>query len=562
MPIFNFQILLLYSSLSLFFCFLFPQTHSLSFNLTNIGDQHQKGNITTDGDADITSEGLQLTPTPNGKNIDLKYRAGKAQWATSLHLWDSSTGNLTDFDTHFVFVIDSGGSSSFADGLTFFLADPIGSDITDGIAMGLPVNQDTFMATSSFVAVEFDTNCNRPPYPVDPCDISPSPHVGIDVNSIISNVTAPWNGNVPDGIENEAWIRYDSSSHNLSVVFTGSTNTTRFNDTIHLIVDLRKYLPEKVTFGFTAATSGSSETHTVKSWEFSSSLQIKDTDPVDPRPVKFPLGALVGIVVGSIVLVGKASKESDVYSFGVVALEIACGRKPFDLKVPESQMRLVEWVWNLYGMGRLLEAVDAKLGTDFDEQETVRLMIVGLWCAHPDHNVRPKIRQAIHVLNFEAPVPILPPKQPPLSFFSPPTTSSNTSQNQYSSYAYNTASSKFTSSSTASSPSTSLLNKEASSSSPVIIAYSTKELYKQHCPSSVTQYCWIGLSPIVQDSPLLLPVGVQAVSQSSVADHLKRPAKHHRFGQPKTGAMLSKPIHSSETEESGICEDECQTLQN
>jgi hypothetical protein len=32
--------------------------------------------------------------------------------------------------------------------------------------------------------------------------------------------------------------------------------------------------------------------------------------------------------------------------------------------------------------------------------------------------------------------------------------------------------------------------------------------------SSLTRYCWIGLSPIVQDSPLLPPVGVRAVSQS------------------------------------------------
>ncbi|KAI8532484.1 hypothetical protein RHMOL_Rhmol11G0218300 [Rhododendron molle] len=173
----------------------------------------------------------------------------------------------------------------------------------------------------------------------------------------------------------------------------------------------------------------------------------------------------MGYLVPECVVTGKASKESDVYSLGIVALEIACGRKPFDSKVPESQMRLVEWVWDLYGMGRLFQAVDAKLGSDFDEQETERLMIVGLWCAHPDHNFWPKIRQAIHVLiNFEAPLPTLPPKLPVLSFFSLPlnttTNGSSTSQNQYSGYTYNTDSSKFTSSSTASAPSISLLNKE------------------------------------------------------------------------------------------------------
>ncbi|XP_058191407.1 L-type lectin-domain containing receptor kinase IX.1-like, partial [Rhododendron vialii] len=469
---------------------------------------------------------------------------------------------------------------------------------------------------------------------------SPVTHVGINVNSRKSNVTAVWYCNITHGIENEAWIRYDSSSHNLSVVFTGSTNTSRVKDTIHFNIDLRDYLPEWVTFGFSAATGSLFEENTIKSWEFSSSFQShkklspggvdrvvglvvgsgvlvgglilagfglwrkrrakeEDESEVDKLmenefesgagPKKFSysqlsratnnfeeeqklgeggfggvyrgfmselnsyiavkriskrsrqgikeyatevkiisrlrhrnlvqligwchekkelllvyefmengsldfhlfkekslltwgtrykiaqglasallylheeweqcvvhrdikssnvmldsnfnaklgdfglarfvdhekgsqttvLAGTIGYLAPECVVTGKASKESDVYSFGVVALEITCGRKPFDMKVPECQMRMVEWVWDLYGMGRLLEAVDAKLGTNFVERELERLMIVGLWCAHPDHNLRPSIRQAIHVLSFQAPLPILPPRQPVLSFFTP-----------------------------------------------------------------------------------------------------------------------------------------------
>ncbi len=54
----------------------------------------------------------------------------------------------------------------------------------------------------------------------------------------------------------------------------------------------------------------------------------------------------------------------------------------------------------------------------------------------------------------------------------------------------------------------------ASYSRLVIIAHSMKELYKMRCPSSLTPYCQIRLSPIVQDSALLPPIGVWAVSQS------------------------------------------------
>ncbi|KAL7227629.1 hypothetical protein ACSBR1_022492 [Camellia fascicularis] len=81
----------------------------------------------------------------------------------------------------------------------------------------------------------------------------------------------------------------------------------------------------------------------------------------------------------------KASKESDIYSFGVVALEIARGRKSIDFKV--------EWVWELYGTDRFLEAtVDLKMCPDFVQEEIECLMIVERWCAHPDHNLRPSIR--------------------------------------------------------------------------------------------------------------------------------------------------------------------------
>ncbi|KAA8519563.1 hypothetical protein F0562_013813 [Nyssa sinensis] len=109
---------------------------------------------------------------------------------------------------------------------------------------------------------------------------------------------------------------------------------------------------------------------------------------------------------------GKANKKSDVYSFRVVALEIACGRKAIDPNASESQRTMVEWVWNLYGMRRLLEAVDPKLGANFDEEEMERLMIVGLRCANPRHTDRPSIRQATRVLHSESPLPILPSKMP------------------------------------------------------------------------------------------------------------------------------------------------------
>ncbi|KAE8645823.1 hypothetical protein Csa_017117 [Cucumis sativus] len=128
----------------------------------------------------------------------------------------------------------------------------------------------------------------------------------------------------------------------------------------------------------------------------------------------------MGYLAPESLLTSKASKESDVFSFGVVALEIACGRKAVEHnKEEEEKISLVNWVWGLYGQGRLLEAVDKALNGEFNQEEMVRLMTVGLWCAHPNHNLRASIRQAIQVLNFEAPLPKLPTQMPVPMFYAP-----------------------------------------------------------------------------------------------------------------------------------------------
>jgi hypothetical protein len=84
--------------------------------------------------------------------------------------------------------------------------------------------------------------------------------------------------------------------------------------------------------------------------------------------------------------------------------------------VPADQVVMVEWVRELYERGKVLDAADKRLGGDFDEQQMARLMIVGLFCVHSDRNLRPSIKQAIHVLNFEASVPVLPLNTPGPSY--------------------------------------------------------------------------------------------------------------------------------------------------
>ncbi|ONK74858.1 uncharacterized protein A4U43_C03F10850 [Asparagus officinalis] len=127
------------------------------------------------------------------------------------------------------------------------------------------------------------------------------------------------------------------------------------------------------------------------------------------------LAGTMGYLAPESIETGRARKESDVYSFGIVALEIACGRKPVEF----GKIKLLEWVWELYGKRMIFEAADERLKMDFDEKEMEQLMVVGLWCAHPDHILRPSIRQAISALKFESPLPNLPPSMPVPRFVAP-----------------------------------------------------------------------------------------------------------------------------------------------
>ncbi|KAM0943732.1 putative protein kinase RLK-Pelle-L-LEC family [Dioscorea sansibarensis] len=131
------------------------------------------------------------------------------------------------------------------------------------------------------------------------------------------------------------------------------------------------------------------------------------------------LAGTMGYLAPECVVTGRASKETDVYGFGVVALEICSGRRPVEPKEEQHKVKLVEWVWELYGRKNIFDAADSRLETDFDKHQMERLMVVGLWCAHPDYNLRPSIRQVLSVLNCECALPELPGKMPVPMYFAP-----------------------------------------------------------------------------------------------------------------------------------------------
>nr|GMD08807.1 L-type lectin-domain containing receptor kinase IX.1-like [Ipomoea batatas] len=237
---------------------------SLSFDLPSIGPGDANVRIKLEGNASITDQGIQLTP--NEPELELmRNKAGRATYVEPLHLWDRDSGELADFTTNFTFTISSNGSSGYADGLAFFLANfstPLNITLTHGGGLGL-MNETQPTPPDPFVAVVFDTfshQTNRA-----------QTNVSININSMLEPVTIkPWLNEIPLGMSNTASITYIASSKILQVNFTGSWKGNYQTDSLSYKVDLTKILPEFVSVGFSAATGWFFEKNTVSSWQFDS----------------------------------------------------------------------------------------------------------------------------------------------------------------------------------------------------------------------------------------------------------------------------------------------------
>ncbi|XP_065862665.1 probable L-type lectin-domain containing receptor kinase S.7 [Euphorbia lathyris] len=137
----------------------------------------------------------------------------------------------------------------------------------------------------------------------------------------------------------------------------------------------------------------------------------------DKSPVSTLTAGTMGYLAPEYLHYGKATEKTDVFSYGVVILELACGKRPIE-RDPESQImvNLVDWVWGLYGEGKIIEAADERLNKEFNEEEMKKLLLVGLSCANPDSLERPTIRRILQILNGEAEPVLVPKTKPTLTF--------------------------------------------------------------------------------------------------------------------------------------------------
>ena len=221
-------------------------------------------------------------------------RVGWATYADSVLLWDSETGKLSDFNTHFSFEINILDDPIYGHGFCFFLA-PVGSQIPPNSAggfLGLFNTTTSDSPSNQIVSIEFDSFEN-PEW--DPHGIGG--HVGINNNSIASTVYTQWNASFHSKDTANVFITYNSTNKNLDVSWSYfTTNNPLENSSLSFQIDLMKVLPERVMVGFSGATGKYVERH-ILTWEFHSSLEKVETNGKNARRIKILVGSAVPVSV-------------------------------------------------------------------------------------------------------------------------------------------------------------------------------------------------------------------------------------------------------------------------
>ncbi|XP_057548412.1 L-type lectin-domain containing receptor kinase SIT2-like [Amaranthus tricolor] len=118
----------------------------------------------------------------------------------------------------------------------------------------------------------------------------------------------------------------------------------------------------------------------------------------------------VGYLAPELTRKGKATISTDVFSFGVFILEVACGKSPITaLQGSSREMYLIDWVYECWKKGMILEACDPKLGGAYVVEEIELVLKLGMLCCNPKPEGRPNMRQVMQFLNGDNPLPEMTP---------------------------------------------------------------------------------------------------------------------------------------------------------
>ncbi|CAN8267929.1 unnamed protein product [Cochlearia groenlandica] len=124
----------------------------------------------------------------------------------------------------------------------------------------------------------------------------------------------------------------------------------------------------------------------------------------DPQTSK--VAGTFGYIAPEFLRTGRATTSTDVYAFGLVILEVACGRRLIERRVPENQEVLVDWVLELWEKGGdLLDAVQESIRKERNREQLELVLKLGVLCSHQTASVRPAMSAVMRILNGVSQLP-------------------------------------------------------------------------------------------------------------------------------------------------------------
>ncbi|KAJ3703954.1 hypothetical protein LUZ61_007659 [Rhynchospora tenuis] len=96
---------------------------------------------------------------------------------------------------------------------------------------------------------------------------------------------------------------------------------------------------------------------------------------------------------------GRFSTKSDIYSYGVMVLEIVTGEQISKFEESSRAMSLVDYVWKHWNAKAALAVVDPYMSNEYQREDAVKSIQVGLLCVQSDPVKRPSMQEVLVMLH-------------------------------------------------------------------------------------------------------------------------------------------------------------------
>ncbi|OIV96149.1 hypothetical protein TanjilG_13081 [Lupinus angustifolius] len=122
--------------------------------------------------------------------------------------------------------------------------------------------------------------------------------------------------------------------------------------------------------------------------------------PDDITHISTKIAGTTGYLAPEYALGGQLTMKADVYSFGVLMLEIISGKSSSKTNRGEPHKLFLEWAWQLYEEGKMLELVDPEM-KEYPEKEVIKYIKVAFFCTQSVASRRPLMTQVVDMLSKE-----------------------------------------------------------------------------------------------------------------------------------------------------------------